>query len=73
MEYIVLIRIDGDWREVTRIEAADQADAIRKGENAMPPEFKGRAMGLKSVGSVARESDVKPQRYEPDETASKPL
>jgi hypothetical protein len=73
MEYIVFVRIDGEWREVARIEAADPSDAIRKGELAMPPEFKGRAMGLKSMGGVACETAVQPKCCQTDETEPKLL
>lgn len=72
MEYIVFVKIDGDWREVARIEAADHADAIRKGELALPPEFKGRAMGLKSMGDASAEPVPPPKCCRPDESGAKP-
>jgi len=72
MEYIVFVRIDGEWHEVARIEAADHAEAIRKGELALPPEYKGRAMGLKPMGVASAETMLQPKCCQPDQSGSKP-
>jgi len=50
MEYIVFVRVDGDWKEIGRIEADNHAEAIRLGELSLPAQYKGRAMGLKPLG-----------------------
>jgi hypothetical protein len=49
-EYIVFVRICGEWEEVARIEASDHAEAIRKAELTLPAEHQGRPMGLKPIG-----------------------
>jgi hypothetical protein len=55
--YIVFVKIGDEWTEITEIEAADHAEAIRKAELALPAEHRGKALGLKPL----RESSVSTQ------------
>jgi hypothetical protein len=72
MEYIVFVKINGDWEEVARVEATDHADAILKGEQAMPPQYKGRAMGLKPTTARPADPPLPPGISTPEQRAAKP-
>jgi hypothetical protein len=65
--YIVFVKIGDEWTEIAQIEAADHAEALLKGELAVPAEHRGKPLGLKPL----RESATVPAHTAPSDAPRK--